>query len=166
MLDLVDTTADLPGAALGPGAPVVGAGRRDMLLLPFRIAPAPEVLMLWTEAGWRLPGARRRRGMTAHASAALDARIEASVTGRIFKRAIVCEVGERKSRVYPFLVHEVLPAAEVRGWAAPDALMAALDAELAPLAAFLAKIKSARPPRARSAKAGTGFAMRSRPGVW
>jgi hypothetical protein len=150
MLDVAETTARSAGdTSLSVSSPS-NIGRRDLLILPFKITPSAQVLMIWSDDEWRLPGARRRRGLTAHASAALDARMEASIAGRVFKRAIVCELGDRRVRIYPFLVREVLPAQGLtRGWAAPQTVSAMIGADLAPLSAFLDKLGAPPAPRGR-----------------
>jgi len=79
---------------------------RRLAILAFRLGERVDVLLVPTDdaAGWSLPSGTLQKGMTQHASAALEARREAGVSGRIYKRPLRPTRETDRTIIFPMLV--------------------------------------------------------------
>jgi len=77
---------------------------QNLAVLPFRVGERVDVLLVAGGEGWRLPGGAMQKGLTQHASAALEARRETGLSGRIYKRPLRQARGDERVIIFPMLV--------------------------------------------------------------
>ena len=79
----------------------------NLVVVPFREGEQIHVLLVYSseQRSWRLPSGLRHKGLTQHNSAALKARCDVGVSGRIFKQSLSSSAGARLA-VFPLLVED------------------------------------------------------------
>jgi hypothetical protein len=146
--------------------------RRDsqFAVIPFCLGEPIKVLLVAPnhQRGWRLAGGLARKGVSRHARAAVEARLQLGVTGRLYKRALKLGAPSPTLSVFPLLVRSetVITAKHTPlavSWVPLQDAHGLVDQDLRQIIdAFAARVGSVDPLKGQRSTLTRGYARKSR----